>query len=737
MRFYIFVLYIFFALNLAAQNAVNQIPNLHITKTDAKITLDGNLDEPIWQTAALANNFIEKFPRNETFSTTKTEIRVTYDDNFMYFGATCFANKPYIISTLKREVSLQDNDGIAIVLDPIHTKNSGFLFVVSAYGVQGDGLIVGGERDPNRDWDGKWYAEVKQSADRYTVEVAIPFKTLRFEKDKTEWGLNFVRSNLKIGEFSSWSKIPLQFNGTDLGYLGNLKWDAAPKAKKGNIALVPYLNTTYSSIESADKPSVYEVVKKPNAGFDAKIALNSSLNLDVTTNPDFSQVDVDKQVTNLTRFSIFFPEKRTFFLENSDIFSKFGVPPIRPFFSRTIGLDKDGLPLPILYGLRLTGNVGSTTRIGVMNIHTLGQNNSAAQNVSMATVQQNIRGRSYIKGMFLNRQGFKNIENIEGDFARNAGVEGAYISNDGKWTAVGAYQTSIKPNISKNNNFLLASINYSGRNFAFFTDIAPVQTNFFAERGFVARIKNYDAERDTFIRQGFTQSYTTSTYTIYPKQKDAWYQKQEYNLSNFQVFNQNGAFNERNTMLLITLFRKNLSNIAFGATNNDIVLNYPDRFTGTQYSPLPSGRYNFSTLNTSFASDRRKAFFYKIEGKIGGFYVGKIKSLLLTANYRVRPWGNFELNYEYNALSFPSPYGDKSLQLFGSKIEFNFNRNLAWTTFVQINTQNERFNFNSRLQWRFKPLSDVFLVYTDNYAVTDFTPKYRALVLKINYWLNI
>lgn len=730
----IFLLSAFLHFNLAAQSN-QELFQVNIKKATAKIKLDGVLNDSAWTDAAKAKDFMEKYPRNETVAKTKTEVQITYDEDFIYFGATCFLEQPPIISSLKREISLQENDGVAIVLDPVNRKNNGFLFIISAYGVQGDGLISINDDDPNRDWDGKWYAEVKRETDRFTIEVAIPFKTIRFEDNKTEWGLNFIRSNMKTGEFSTWAKVPLQFRGFDLGYLGKMIWDKAPKRQKRNIALIPYIAGAYNKIEKDDPNVGYDVTRKPNAGFDAKIALNSSLNLDLTTNSDFSQVDVDQLVTNLTRFSIFLPERRFFFLENSDIFSGFGIPPLRPFFSRTIGLDAEGLPVPILYGARLSGNATSTTRIGLMNIHTFGKNDEADQNVTVASFQQNVKGRSYIKGLFLNRQGFDNAKVMKGDYGRNVGVENVFISNNGKWQGWASGHLSLKPNIKKDNYFLDFGALYSGQNFFTLIDYLPYRVNYFTDQGYVLRAENYDAIRDTSIRLGYHSIYNETNYSWYPKTENVWYQKIELGYEWFTALNLDGSLNERSIDAGVEINLKNQSFFEAGITSNEVNLPFPISFTDA--TPLPNQNYRFNSFYTNFGSDKRKALSLKINVSGGGFYNGTIKSSTISALYRARPWGNFEVNYQFNDLKFPEPYGKDILTLFGGKFELNFSRNLFWTTFVQYNTQQERFNFNSRLQWRFKPLSDIFLVYTDNYNSTNWQPKYRALVFKVNYWLNL
>ena len=212
-------------------------------------------------------------------------------------------------------------------------------------GVQFEALLGGGSfvrggggRGGNftQAWDQTWFSEAKVYDNYWTVEIAIPFKSLRYA-EKGEWGINFSRGLSSQNQFHSWVPIPVQFMTIDLGHTGALVWDDVPKKSKSNISVVPYvLASTNKNIETAE-----DAVNNVRVGGDAKIAITPSLNLDLTINPDFSQVDVDEQVTNLTTVNIRFPERRLFFLENSDIFSEIGIPPMRPFFSRRIGLDAD------------------------------------------------------------------------------------------------------------------------------------------------------------------------------------------------------------------------------------------------------------------------------------------------------------------------------------------------------------------------------------------------------------
>jgi hypothetical protein len=318
------------------------------------IKIDGELNEVSWQIAQPIKNFWQKEPVDTGHAKRQTEVRTTYDANFLYIGIINYDTNHYIIQTLKRDVDPGNSDGVGIVIDPLNSRTNGFLFIVNPYNVQSEDLLTaGGSGDINLSWDNKWFSKTSRHDDRWIAEIAIPFKTLRYEAGKTIWGINFIRADLKNNEYSTWTRIPINLQFYDFGYTGALIWDASPPAPGRNISIIPYITGGLSSNQEEGLKTEGDM----NMGFDAKISLSSKMNLDITVNPDFSQVEVDRQVTNLTRFDIFFPERRTFFLENADLFSSYGFPGSNPFYSRTIGLDKDGNKIPIYGGLRLTGSI--------------------------------------------------------------------------------------------------------------------------------------------------------------------------------------------------------------------------------------------------------------------------------------------------------------------------------------------------------------------------------------------
>jgi hypothetical protein len=313
----------------------NSAYQLHIKKTNTGITIDGELNELAWKEAAVAENFFMVTPMDTSHSKVKTAVRLAYDEKNMYIIAVCYLtrNGPYMVESLRRDFNFGKNDNFLLFMDPFDDRTNGFTFGANAAGAQWDGaLYSGGSADLS--WDNKWVSVVKNYPDKWIFEAAIPFKTIRYKKGITQWGINFSRLDIKEAEKSSWAPVPRQFPTASLAYTGTLLWDAAPPEAGANISVIPYVLGGLTKDYDNKKPTDY----RKEIGADAKIALSSSLNLDLTVNPDFSQVEVDKQVTNLDRFELFFPERRQFFLENADLFANFGYANIRPFFSRRIGL---------------------------------------------------------------------------------------------------------------------------------------------------------------------------------------------------------------------------------------------------------------------------------------------------------------------------------------------------------------------------------------------------------------
>ena len=713
-----------------AQSEAIPIPSLSIQKTSGDIQLDGRIDESAWSDATIATDFWVQAPVDDRRAIKKTEVRVLYDERNIYVSAVCWDDDDYVIQTLKRD-GFGSSDDFAVLFDPVGQKTTGYGFGVNAMGAQTEALLIsseGGDAAGNDEsWDNKWFSAVSREADRWTVEMAIPFKSLRYKDAKAQWAINFIRIDPGANETHVWSRVPRQFNGTEMAFFGQLNWDQAPKKLGGNVSLIPYATTR---MDQADGKTELN----GSIGGDAKIAITPTLNLDVTVNPDFSQVEVDRQVTNLTRFSIFFPERRQFFLENADVLNAFGQFADRPFYSRRIGLTPNGSTVPILYGMRISGNLTNKLRVGALNMHSRSGENQAAQNYSALSFQHRLGKRSAIKGIFLNRQAFTDTDVNKGDYGRNAGGELVLSNASGRWQGSLGFLNSMKAGYSKKNNMVYGLVDYNGKNFRGFLGLKTIQENYFVDMGFNGRINNFNPTDGTFTRIGFTQLSSMLNYYIYPKES----KKVNYHWSgieNFAYFNTNGTVNEWYTRLRHFIFFQNTSQLRFRLNNNYVDLIFPFALTSPA---LPATSYNMSEFNIQFNTDRRKKLGLELFTVYGQFFNGNKWTSDVSLNYRVQPWGNFSLGIERNDIWFPEPFEDVTITLATAQVEVNFATNLFWTTFFQYNTQSERFNINSRLQWRYAPMSDVFLVYTDNYEVAGmFGPKSRSLVLKVNYWLTI
>ena len=707
-----------------------------IQPTTNKIKIDGVLSESVWTTSQVAKDFKKKYPNDIGDPKRQTEVRITFDNENLYFAFKVYDSGTAIIKGLKRDIGHDGNDGIGIILDPQNRKTNGFYFVVNALNVQSDDQLSNSFEDgPSWSWDSKWFSATKDYGSFWVAEIMIPLKSIRYDPKQVNWGINFVRIDAKNNEYSAWTKVPPNFRSYDLGYMGLLNWpeNGAPVTSK-NIIFLPYI--TGNSTE--DKQNGKNINTNANAGFDAKVAINASLNLDLTVNPDFSQVEVDQQVTNLTRFNIFLPERRNFFLENSDLFSNFGIPPIRPFYSRSIGLDRNGNKIPILFGARLSGNVNPTTRIGLMNMQTGKQGDYSPENFSAFTLQKSILKRSNIKTYFLNRENFISEEEAKKNpldrYGRNAGVTLEYSNTSGTFSAWADYHQAFKPTITSQDKYVQAGFMSDKPNWSFITLVGNVGKNYYTDMGFVQMIENYDAERDTTIRLGFGNTFNQISYKMYPTKGSIG--KLQFSIEDFATFHTDNSLNQSDAKFSIQTDFKNASFFSVSLTNTSLNLLYPISFTDA--SPLPKGHYSFNQFEMTYTSDMRKLFGMFGMLTVGQFYNGNVTGGSIGLSWRSQPHFKVSLRAEVNKIELPRPYGSNNLILISPKVEWNFSTQLFWTTFMQYNTQQNNFNINSRLQYRFKPMSDFFLVYTDNYFTDPILKnKNRALIFKFSYWFNL
>ncbi len=698
------------------------------------IVVDGNLNEEDWAKASKSSNFSMKWPRDGGPAPYQTIVQCLYTDQFLYVAITAIDSTPdHVVQSLKRDAGYWDSDGVALLIDPMNQANNGYFFGISTKGVQTDALVSTGNDDMDTNWDNTWWVETQLYNDHWTAEYAIPLRILRYKDGQNQWGINVIRNDLGNGIYSTWSGVPFQFDGIDLGWTGILNWEEAPRPVKGNYNIIPYVSGGVSKNYETNE----DFKPQGSVGMDAKIGIGSGLNLDLTVNPDFSQIEIDEQVVNLTRFNVQLPEKRTFFLENADIFGNYGIPPIRPFFSRRIGLNPDGTPGTILGGMRLTGNLDANTRIGALTMQTRESKDSGTQNFSALSLNRRVFGRSTVAGYLLDREQFKGTERQTKAYSRNAGLETNYISTDGKWGGWLNHHRSFQPGVTNKNWWGNMGGTYRNRNFNTLIDVLHMGENYKADLGFEQRIENYDVLQDTVIRLSYNFIYSSSNYRIFPKKKTTKLNFIELGAELFQVINPDGTLNESSNNISAEINFKNTSSISLYVNPNYANVPVSFKFDDGPLEtcpPLPADQYRFINGGVQWGSDYRKRFYANLNAQVGQFYNGQIYTAGIELSWRYRTLLNLKMAATYNRLSFPEPYCDVSIVNLTPRIEIFLAKNIWWTTFIQYNNQADNFNINSRLQWRFRPMSDLFVVYTDNYGVNVPGVKNKALVAKANYW---
>lgn len=734
MRLYVFMLLVAGSFHSWAQMANRDAHQLDIQKATGTIKIDGILDEQTWADAQGADNFWLNAPSDNAAAKNQTIVKLTYDDKNLYIGALMMGPDNYIIQSLKRDGDLESSDSFGVLLDPIGQKSLGYSFGVNVGGAQTEAMVSAAQgqfvESVDSSWDVRWFSEVGKTAEGWVVEIAIPFKSIRFKKGANQWGINFWRIDRQANERHVWAKVPVQFSPTDLGFTGSLDWDAAPEPTGMNVSITPYALSavTKDFKKNTDTKGDFDF------GGEAKVGLSPTLNMDLTVNPDFSQTDVDQQVTNLSRFSIFFPERRQFFLENADVFTNFAAYPDAPFFSRRIGLDESGSKIPITYGARVSGNLDRNWRIGILNAQTKSDSLFPSQNYTAAALHRRVLKRSTVRALFVNRQSITDGEISKTDYGRNATMEFEYLSNDGRWVGKASYNHAFKEGVTSDNQFMVGSVGYNGRLFQANYQLQKMGDNFTADMGFVSRLNNYDPVNNIIVPIGYTKSSTNMDYSWYPQNKNVI--RHWMGFENYVHWVREGTLNESYTRLRYFFFFRNTSQLRFRLNNQYVNLLFP--FQLAEGAPLPVGDYNFTEFNIQLNSDLRRKLNMELFAVSGQYYTGTKTTVRSTINYRVQPWGNFAMGFEMNDIKLGDPYGSARLWLINPKFEVNFSNNLFWTTFLQYNTQAENFNVNSRIQWRYRPMSDVFLVYTDNYMTEGhFGPKNRAIVLKFNYFFQL
>lgn len=717
------MLFVFVFCSLQGQN------QYAIQKTAENIVIDGYLNENTWKTAEYKTNFIQHYPYDTSSSETQTGFKFAYDENRFYAAFICInrnPEKPFVVQSLKRDFSITQSDAVVLSLGPFIDGQNGFSFGVTPQNAQREGAIEnGGSFGVTTAWDQIWYSATRITKDTWFAEFEIPFKSLRFPSKLKTWKFNVARADYKNNEVSTWVKIPRMFNISSLIFTGELNWLDPPKRRGPNIALIPYA----SSLAQGGKGEFLSS-NMPRMGLDAKIAVSTSLNADLTVNPDFAQVDVDEQQINLTRFNLFFPERRQFFIENSDLFAQFGFRQIRPFFSRRIGLSSVG-NIPIDAGARITGKLGKDLRVGLMNVQTRAIDSLSlpGKNYTVAAFQRRVFSASNIGGIFVNQM---NTGEKKPSASSIAGLEYNLLTANNRWVGKAFVQKAFYSGLNADKGYAHASfLFYRTLKWEVMWNHEYVGSTFRAPSGFVPRIENYDpsTKRTYFMSYGRLEPLITRVF--YPKSK--LINNYSFTLYNSIYFDSAATTTERLTQLYGRINFQNSALIKLTFSNDYYYLFLPFSPFGSNKS-LITGNYKFNTISAAFTSNNRKRLNGSMEMAYGDYFGGRKFSVISALQYRIQPRFLFNLNYRRIDIAIPK-LDSSVIHLMGLKIDYSLSTIMYLTAFLQYNTQAENVNINVRYQWRYRPMSDFFIVYSENYD-QFFMTKNRSLAFKWVYWFN-
>ena len=721
----------------------NENHKMHIKQSQGNVKIDGKLDEAAWFSAAAVSDFMMVNPFDTLCSKLRTDVRMTYDDKYLYISAECFlqSESNYVVESLKRDFSFGSNDNFLVFIDTFEDKTTGFSFGANAAGAQWDGQMSEGAK-MNLNWDNKWESATTYNNKSWIFEAAIPFKSIRYRGNSTRWGINFSRLDLKAKEKSAWAPVPRQFPTAALAYAGVLVWDTPPPTPKQNISVIPYVLSGVSANYETKNPAIF----RNQIGGDIKVSISSSMNLDMTLNPDFSQVDVDRQQTNLDRFELFYPEKRQFFIENSDLFDGFGTENIRPFFSRRIGLTINPLngnyeQTPITYGARLSGKLNQDWRIGALNVQSerIDAKGIPTQNYSMVALQRELFARSNFGMYMVNKQSFSTPELQKKygfqSYNRDVGFEYNLASANNFWTGSLFYAKTLSP-LDKPRDFSqAASLIYGDNNWVFSIKEQWVGENYNPETGYVPRVNYFQVQTD-------------GAKIFYPKNKSINLFYSSLKLMTMNLWNNQGEYTDNTSYVSYEGTMKDRS--TFGVYLSYDFVKLQDDFDATRMRKakvLKGTEHDWYAVNMRYGSSPIKLFTYAITSRFGGYFGdGWRTGITADIGYRFQPFGAISMAVDYNDIqNVYIPATDKvaankissQFWIIRPKLDITFTNKLFFATFFQLNQQNNFMNLYMRLQWRYKPASDLFVVYSDNYSPNNFQIRDRTVVLKLNYWLNL
>ena len=694
---------------------------LQAVKTSEKIALDGHLNEPAWSQAPVAGSFIQNEPKQDDPATEITEVRVLYDTANIYFGIHARDSEPgrWIISDLKKDFNRDSGDTVEIILDTFRDERNGYWFAVNPAGAKYDAQMTNEGRETNVNWDGVWLVKTRLVEDGWIAEIAIPFKTLKFRNtDVQTWGINFQRQLRRKNEDSFWSPLPRIYGLNRVSLAGTLE-DLEGVKPGTNLRLKPYVVGSFGHF--ADGRRDYDA----DFGMDMKYGLTTGLTLDLTYNTDFAQVEADEQQINLSRFNLFFPEKREFFLENSGIFQLRANNPVGGgrqnavtndmilFHSRRIGLSEAGAEIPILGGSRLTGRAGRF-EMGFLNIQQRESGDIAAANFTVARVRRNILANSDVGVMLVNKE----VQNSS-HFNRVLGVDANFRFGQ-SLTFDSFLAKSFAPSQGARDLTGRAGFQFQNSTWNIRSALTSVQEDFVDEMGFVPRL-GYRRYTPYVGRVFRPESLRRTIRTFSP------------HIHFDYLLNRDGILETSYVDYHFPINFQNSSFIEIGFNRTREQLTRPFLIQRTLNISIPPGVYRFDEQFITARTDASRRLSGNGQVVLGRFYSGYKHTYQLGGAFRLNHKLNASFSFTHNNINLPQ--GHFKTNLLGLRFNYSFSTAMFLNAFVQYNSDARQWSSNIRFNLIHRPLSDLFVVYNERRDSVSGSLIDRALVAKFTYMI--
>ena len=796
--FFLLFLWLLFPMVVSADAGLIEY-QIEAYRTFESVEVDGEFNEADWQNAKPVGQFTQVQPDAGAPGTQPTEARVLYDNKNLYFGFTCFeADMSKLTANDMRRDSrgVGDNDTVFVLLDTYNDKQSGVYFSVNALGARIDMAISDSGSTQNRNWDAVWTCGAKVNEDHWAAEIAIPFSQLRFnQSDDMTWGINVGRDIRRHKEKATW--VPMsaaygygaKYRTANIGTLVGLK-EISPSR---HLELLPYVSPGFARDDEDDKETkeVFEV------GLDLKYGITHNLTGDLTFNTDFAQVETDEEQVNLTRFSLFFPEKRPFFLEGAGLF-EIGIPrpsfrrppPLLLFYSRRIGIE-EGHPIPIIGGGKITGRIGDYG-VGLLNVLTdeFHTDESVTDpddivdvgrtNYSVLRVTRNILQNSNIGLIAVNKEDADR-------YNRTAGFDFVYRPRD-NMDVRGYWARTFEEGMSGRNNAWYLRTNWQNKRFSLVNSYTDTDEDFNPEVGFVRR-------------EGIRRIRSQAAYTPWPRafgvrqirigpeidyffNQDNDLETREITLANrielengfwvflnaqrtFEGLDEDFDIREKSLFDLDLGFRSDLEgiseNLRQAFKNQGVALsqgaaiekeedewvitdaNNNKRYRLTEEKgklevrnviAIPIGEYHFNSALAGIRSDDSRMFYGFLSVNFGDFFNGQRRGVDFVGHFKPNGRLSIEPRYQFNRITLPTESFDTNV--FGARVTYSFSTFLFTKVFAQWNSVDDVVSTNFLLNYIYRPGSDFFLVFNQTYASSGDTTDLlnSTVVAKMTYWWN-